>query len=102
MVDAVALFALCSALFEAVILLKLPLRMRLRILGSSTAVGVIHTLIILANLAIHFGTITGTMTAVLSGLMSFLTVPAVRWYGGCIRNRQYFPGVRVYNTQLLR
>lgn len=102
MVDAVALFALCSALFEAVILMKLPLKLRLRILGSGTAVGCIHILITLSNLFIHFGTVTGTMTAVVSGLASFVTVPLIRWYGGCIRRGRYYPGVRRYATPTLR
>jgi hypothetical protein len=97
MVEAVLVFALLSAIFEAVLLLKLPLRFRLRMLGSGTAVGVLHTLITVANLLIHWGTLTGSMTAVVAGLASFATVPLVRWYGGYIQHGRYFPGVKRYD-----
>lgn len=96
MVEAVLIFAALSALFEAVVLLKLPLRTRLKLLGSTGWVGFIHLFVILSNLSIHFGTVTGTMTAVTSGLVSFFCIPAIRWYGGCIRRGRYIPGVHVY------
>lgn len=99
---AVLVFALISALFEAVLILKLKPRTRLRVLGSSVWVMVIHTVIILANLWIHFGTVTGSMTAVTAGLASFATVPVMRWYCGFIKNGKYYPGVRAYAVEQLR
>lgn len=96
MLEAVLVFALVTAAFEAVILLHLPLRWRLRILGSRVACGFIHVFIVLANLWIHFGTVTGTMTAVTAGLTTFATVPLVRRYVGYIKNKRYYPGVKRY------
>lgn len=96
MLEAVIIFGSISAIFEAVILLKLPIRLRLKLLGSGTAVGFIHIVISLTNLAIHFGTITGSMTAIVAGLASFVTVPLVRKYTGYIKNKRYYPGVKRY------
>lgn len=96
MLEAVFVFAAVTALFEAIVLLKLPLRFRLRLLGSGVAVGTLHTFVILVNLYIHFGTVTGTMTAVTAGLTTFATVPIVRHFCGYIKNRRYYPGVKRY------
>jgi hypothetical protein len=97
MVEAVLVFGLLSAVFEAVILMKLPVRWRLRLLGSGFAVAMIHVLVTVANLSIHWGTLTGSMTAVIAGLASFVTIPAVRWYCGCIKARRYYPGLKHYH-----
>lgn len=99
---AVLIFALISALFEAVLILKLKPRTRLRVLGSSVWVAVIHTVIILANLWIHFGTVTGSMTAVLAGLASFGTIPLLRSICGEIHNGKYYPGIHRYAVEQLR
>lgn len=96
MIEAVLLFALITATFEAVVLFKLPLRWRLRLLGSGMMVGMLHVFVIAANLAVHWGTITGTMTAVTAGLTTFATVPTVRYFVGYIKNRRYYPGVKRY------
>lgn len=98
---AVLIFALISALFEAVLLWKIKPRTRLRVLGSSMWVAVIHTSIILANLWIHFGTVTGSMTAVTAGLASFATVPAMRYFCGFVKNGKYYPGVHRYAVEQL-
>ena len=76
MVTAVLVFALLSALFEMILLLKLvPKNLMLKPWFQVTT----HTVVIAANLAIHFGTITGTMTAITAGLVSFATVPMCCW-----------------------
>ena len=72
MVTAVVIFALLSALFEMILLLKLA---PLSLLQKNWFQVTTHTLVIAANLAIHFGTVTGTMTAITAGLVSFATVP---------------------------
>lgn len=104
-IDAVLIFGILSALFEAVILLKIPPRMRLRLLGSKAAVLSIHIFTILFNLIVHFGTVTGTMSAIVAGIASFIVVPLVRSYCGSIRNivmpdgvkeLRYFPGIKRY------
>ena len=76
MVTAVIIFALLSATFEFILLMKLvPHTLLLRPWFQVT----VHTLVVAANLAIHFGTITGTMTAITAGLVSFCTVPMACW-----------------------
>jgi hypothetical protein len=107
MIEAVLLFGLISATFEAVILMKIPPRIRLRILGSASWILVIHAATILFNLVVHFGTITGTMSATIAGLASFIIVPLIRYYTGCIRKirmsngrqeQRYFPGIKRYTA----
>lgn len=75
MVEAVIAFALVSALFELILLLKF---VRLHWLEKGWVVTLIHLVVFGLNLAIHFGTIVGTMTAITSALVSFATVPFAR------------------------
>lgn len=102
MIEAVLLFGLITAAFETVLLLKLPPRWRLRLLGSPICVGILHALVIAINLAIHWGTMTGSMTAVVAGLTSFATVPLVRAYCGAIHSGIYLPGYKRYDLSSLR
>lgn len=75
MIEAVFLFAVCSALFEAIVVWKMVPRWML----MSTAGGMlIHLIIIGGNMYIHFGTVTGTMTAIVAGLASFAVLPIMR------------------------
>ena len=74
MLSTVIAFALLTALFEAILLLKLSSEEKLRQPWFRNGV---HLTAIVANLAIHWGTIVGTMTAVTAGLVSFATVPVV-------------------------
>lgn len=97
MLEAVFIFALVTATFEAVVLLKMPPKLRLRLLGNEFFVALLHFFIIASNLAIHWGTVTGTMTAVTAGLTTFATVPLVRRYTGYIKHKRYYPGVKRYD-----
>lgn len=97
-IEAVMVFAFITALFETVILMKIKPSTRLRILGSPVAVGCIHAIAFGVNMAVHYGTVTGSMTAVTAALASFVTVPAVRWYSGCIKAGRYYPGIRTYSV----
>lgn len=80
MVEAVLTFAVLSAVFEGIVLLKAPRGVRDWILRSKFGTGVAHASIFAANLSIHWGTITGSMTAIVAALASFAVVPVVRWY----------------------
>lgn len=102
MVETVFLFAFVSALFEFVILMKLSPRTRLKLLGSPKAVALTHFFVVSANLIIHFGTITGSMTAITAGLASFITIPFARMLCGRISNNMYYPGVIRYTGAQLR
>lgn len=101
MIEAVFTFALVTMAFEFVLLMKLNPARRLRLLGSTRWVATIHTLVIMINILIHFGTITGSMTAVTAGLTSFMTVPLARWISGYIANNHYHPGAIKYNVSEL-
>ena len=98
MVETVVIFALLSAAFELVLVAKLPLRARLRLLGSPRLTLVVHLLFIGANLVIHFGTVTGSMTAIVAGLTSFLVMPLARRVFGYVRDKRYYPGIKRYTT----
>ena len=101
MIEAVFTFAIVSALFEFVILMKLKPSTRLRLLGSKRWVAITHTVVIMITILIHFGTITGSMTAITAGLISFLVIPTTRWISGSITNKRYFPGAIKYQTAQL-
>ena len=101
MIEAVFTFAFVSALFEFVVLMKLKPRTRCRVLGSGRWVSLIHTVVIMGNILIHYGTLTGTMTAITAGLVSFATIPFTRWLSGYITAGVYHPGRIRYNPQLL-
>ena len=76
MLSMVITFALITAIFEAALLLKLS---SLRMLEKKWFVNTVHVLAIMFNLAVHWGTIVGTMTAITAGLVSFATVPVVKY-----------------------
>jgi hypothetical protein len=102
MVEAVFIFAVVSAMFEMALLMKLPPRIRLRLLGSDWLIGAVHVFIIWANIAIHFGTVTGTMTAVTAGLTSFAVIPFAKWISGYITGGRYFAGRLKYSLEEIR
>lgn len=89
MIHIVLLFTVITAAFEMCLLLKfatpewlqsswaLPVGWNKRKLIPKA--GVVHVIAIGFNLAVHWGTIVGTMTAITAGLVSFVTVPATVW-----------------------
>jgi hypothetical protein len=76
MLEAVLVFAGITALFEFIIVAKLPPNARYWVIHQRP--GFMHAVVIAINLWIHFGTITGTMTAVTAGLASFATIAIAR------------------------
>lgn len=73
MLEAVLIFGALSALFEAIVLWKTCPRWLIR-----HGAVFIHLTVIVLNLFIHYGTVTGTMTAIVAGLASFMVVPFMR------------------------
>lgn len=103
MIEAVLIFAFISALFELGALAYLEPRTRLRWLNRP---GTITFVVTLANLLVHWGTITGSMTAATAGLASMGTTAIARWYWGWItvvdgRVRYYHGVVRFTREQLM-
>ena len=76
MVTTVFIFAALSALFELILLLKLVPQ---KLLSRTWFQVLIHVTVIAFNIAIHFGTVVGTMTAITAGLVSFGTMPVALW-----------------------
>ena len=90
MIDAVLLFGALNMLFEFVLLSMLSPRLRLRLLGSEGASSAMHVFFLLANLAIHWGTLVGTMAGVLAFVASIATVSVARKLFGRIKGGRYY------------
>jgi hypothetical protein len=98
MIEAVLVFGFLLALFEFVILSMVPPRYRLRLLGSSAGCNAVHVTIFALNLWVHWGTVTGTMSATLSFVTSIATVAVARLVYGTVvddtRKRRGLVGYR--------
>ena len=103
MIDAVLLFGALNVLFEFVLLCMLSPRLRLRVLGSESASNALHVFFLLANMAIHWGTLIGTMSAVLAFVSSIVTVRVARTvFGSITEGRYYRVGLIKYSVEELK
>lgn len=91
MIEAVFIFAALTALLEWIILEKLELRTRVRVLNYPNCITAVA---FIGNLVIHWGTMTGSMTAVTAALVSMGVVSAQRKKWGYV--------YRVENTDMYR
>ncbi len=102
MIDAVLLFGAMNIVFEFVLLSMMPPRYRLRVLGSSAMRNALHVLFLAINLAIHWGTLIGSMSSIMAFIASMITVRAAQIiYGSIDRDQQYTVGVKRYNLEQL-
>ena len=103
MIDAVLLFGLINIVFELVLLSMIPPRHRLRLLGSEGACNALHAAFLVANLAIHWGTLVGTMSGVLAFVASVVTVRfAKKLFGHIAEGRYYHVGWIKYPIELIK
>lgn len=103
MIDAVLLFGLMNIIFEFVLLSMISPRLRLRLLGSAVGRNSMHVLFLLFNITIHWGTLVGTMSAVMAFICSMITVHIARkLYGFIEAGRFYHVGLIHYNAQELQ
>lgn len=102
MIGAVFIFAALNVGFEFVLLTMLTPRVRLRVLGSSAACNALHCLFLIVNLAVHWGTLIGTMASVAAFLCSMLTVQIARVLFGHISGTRYTRGWVQYPLEALR
>lgn len=103
MVDAVLLFGAMNIVFEFILLSMLAPRTRLRVLGSAHKRNLCHIGFLLLNLIIHWGTVVGTMSAVMAFVMSIVTVNGARkLYGEIVDDRYYTVGLIKYSVEELR
>lgn len=89
MVEAALVFGLIIFLGIGFILIKLPRKMMLWLLGRAMWLDIVVTVF---TLIIHWGTMTGLMSAAVAGLMCSLATSIARWYFGYIRGGKYYPG----------
>lgn len=93
MIDAVIAFAALLAAFEFTILCMLPINLRLRLLGSGPARLATHFAMLGLNLWVHWGTVTGTMSATAAFVVSMITVFIARLLHGQITGGRYQRGL---------
>ena len=101
MIEAVILFAALTGIFEWVLLVKLKPRTRIRVLRFP---GSITFTFFALNLIIHWGTMTGSMTAVTAALASFIVTACARSYWGYATKANdgrvwYVPGMIKYTKE---
>lgn len=84
MVEAVFIFAAMLAVFEFVLLCMIPPRIRLRVLGNRIASGAIHIAMLIVNLYVHWGTVTGTMSATGAFIVSIVVIEIAKLLFGTI------------------
>lgn len=103
MIDAVLLFGAINIIFEMVLISMIPPKHRLRLLGSEGGCNAVHALFLLANLAIHWGTLVGTMSGVLAFVASVVTVRFARkLFGHITGGRYYHVGWIKYPIELIK
>ena len=71
MISAVLLFGLLNVAFEFILIGMMPVRHRLRLLGSERARVALHLSFLILNLVIHWGTLIGTMSGVFASTHLF-------------------------------
>lgn len=102
MVEIVLTFALLLALFEFILLSMVPPRYRLRLLGNKAACVTTHVLMLGINLAVHWGTITGSMSATGAFVVSIVTIEIAKiMYGTVVNDMRVRRGLVGYRNEEL-
>ena len=102
MIDAVLLFGLVNIVFEFVLLSMLGPKTRLRVLGSDVAKRTCHVAMLIVNLVVHWGTVTGTMSSILAFCASIVAMNlAAKLYGSISAGRFYTVGIIKYTREEL-
>ena len=102
MIDAVIFFGLINVVFELVVLGMIPPRVRLRLLGNKGAQTFVHVAVMVLVLTVHWGTVTGTMSAFFSFILSMVTVSIAQVLFGYVRGTTYRRGIIGYAAAELR
>jgi hypothetical protein len=98
MLEAVFVFGAVVFGGLAFLFIKLPAKISLRLLAFPVAVDLFVTIL---TLVIHFGTVTGLMSAAVAGLMCSLFTTIARKTHGYIERNTYYPGYFVLDTKKL-
>lgn len=102
MIEAVIFFGLINVVFEFVVLSMLPPRARLRLLGNRGAQTTLHVMIMILVLIVHWGTVTGTMSAFFSFILSMFTVLVAKNVFGYIEDGVFHRRIIGYSVSELR
>lgn len=102
MIDVVVAFALANMAFEFVLLSMVAPKWRLRLLGNPTACVVTHLSMLSLNLLVHWGTLIGTMSSIVSFVASIFTIWLARKvWGSVVESRFYTTGLVRYSAKEL-
>lgn len=101
MIDAVIFFGLINVVFEFVVLSMVPPRARLRLLGNKVAQLILHVVVLVLVLTVHWGTLIGTMSGFFSFILSMFTVGIARQIFGYIENGKFHRRVIGYTVKEL-
>lgn len=103
MLETVIAFGLIISLFEFVIIVMMPPRARLRMLGNKNYKLCFHVGMLLANFAVHWGTAVGTMSATLAFICSLGVIGgAAKLFGFISEGRYYTVGIMRYSASELK
>ena len=101
MIEAVIFFGLINIVFEFVVLSMVPPRARLRLLGNKGAQTFVHVAVMIFVLTVHWGTVTGTMSAFFSFILSMVTVFVAQVMFGYVQGTTYRRGIIGYKIEEL-
>lgn len=101
MIEAVFVFGIMNCIFEFIVLCMMPPRTRLRVLGSQAKSNAMHIAFLTFNLIVHWGTVTGTMSAIGAFLCSMLTIRVARLIFGYVSDTTYRVGVVKFSREEL-
>lgn len=102
MIEAVVFFGIINVIFEFVVLSMLPPRMRLRLLGNKGAQTITHFAVMVFVLWVHWGTVSGTMSAFFSFIISMFTVLIAKNIFGYIKDGVFHRRIIGYSVDELR
>ena len=102
MIDAVLVFAIINVVFELVLLSMVPPKWRLRLLGSRTGGVLVHLMIMVLVLIVHWGTLVGTMSGFLSFILSIATFTIAKQVFGYIEGGVFHRRVLGYKLEELQ
>ena len=94
MIEVVLCFAVLLMLFEFVMLSMIAPKYRLRLLGSKAGCQAIHMGMLLINMWVHWGTVSGTMAATGAFVTSIVTIEIAKLaYGTIVDDRRVRRGI---------
>jgi len=101
-IDAVFVFAIINVAFELVVLSMVPPKARLRLLGSKGGATLVHLMVMVLVLIVHWGTLVGTMSGFLSFILSIATFAIAKQTFGYIEDGKFHRRIIGYKVSELQ